>query len=45
MENQMYKILEKKAADVYKIKTESFGVVAIYAPKDNDSSFTEKPIY
>ena len=40
-----YKILEKKATDVYKIKTESFGVVAIYAPKDNDSSITNVPIY
>lgn len=40
-----YKILEKKATDVYKIKTESFGVVAIYAPRDNDSSITENPIY
>lgn len=40
-----YNILEKKATDVYKIKTESFGVVAIYAPRDNDSSFTENPIY
>lgn len=40
-----YKILEKKAADVYKIKTESFGVVAIWAPRDNDSSITNNPIY
>ena len=40
-----YKILEKKAADVYKIKTESFGVVAIWAPRDNDSSITSNPIY
>ena len=40
-----YKILEKKATDVYKIKTESFGVVAIYVPKDNDSSITNNPIY
>ena len=40
-----YKILEKKATDVYKIKTESFGVVAIYVPKDNDSSITNVPIY
>jgi N-acetylmuramoyl-L-alanine amidase len=40
-----YKILEKKATDVYKIKTESFGVVSIYAPRDADSSITENPIY
>lgn len=40
-----YKILEKKATNVYKIKTESFGVVAIYAPRDNDSSITDSPIY
>lgn len=40
-----YKILEKKATDVYKIKTESFGVVSIYAPRDNDSSITTSPIY
>ena len=40
-----YKIYEKKATDVYKIKTESFGVVSIYAPRDNDSSITENPIY
>lgn len=40
-----YKIYEKKATDVYKIKTEMFGYVAIYAPRDNDSSITESPIY
>ena len=40
-----YKILDKKVTDVYKIETESFGVVAIYAPRDNDSSITESPIY
>lgn len=40
-----YKILEKKATDVYKIKTESFGVVSIYAPKDNDSTITSTPTY
>lgn len=40
-----YKILEKKAIDVYKIKTEAFGVVSIYAPKDADSSITENPMY
>ena len=40
-----YKIYEKKATDVYKIKTETFGYVAIYAPKDNDSSITSLPIY
>lgn len=40
-----YKIYEKKATDVYKIKTEMFGYVAIYAPRDADSSITENPIY
>lgn len=40
-----YKILEKKTTDVYKIKTESFGIVSIYAPRDNDSSITNNPIY
>lgn len=40
-----YKILEKKANDVYKIKTESFGLVAIYVPRDNDSTFTSTPVY
>lgn len=40
-----YKIVEKKATDVYKIKTEMYGYVAIYAPKDNDSSITKNPIY
>ena len=40
-----YEILEKKATDVYKIKTSSFGVVAIYAPRDNDSSITSAPVY
>ena len=40
-----YKILEKKTTDVYKIKTESFGVVAIYAPRDNDSSITGNSVY
>lgn len=40
-----YKIYEKKATDVYKIKTENFGYVAIYAPRDNDSSITEYPLY
>lgn len=40
-----YKIYEKKATDVYKIKTEMYGYVAIYAPRDNDSSITNNPIY
>lgn len=40
-----YEILEKKATDVYKIKTSSFGIVAIYVPKDGDSSFTSTPEY
>ena len=40
-----YKIYEKKATDVYKIKTETFGYVAIYAPRDTDSSITSYPLY
>lgn len=40
-----YKIYEKKATDVYKIKTEMFGYVAIYAPRDNDSTITTSPTY
>ena len=40
-----YKIYEKKATDVYKIKTEMYGYVAIYAPRDADSSITNNPIY
>lgn len=40
-----YEILGNPQVDVYTIKTEMFGYVAIYAPRDNDSSITEKPIY
>ncbi|MDC4240878.1 N-acetylmuramoyl-L-alanine amidase [Clostridium tertium] len=39
-----YKILEDKG-DIKIIKTEMFGKVQIYAPRDNDSSITENPIY
>ena len=39
-----YEILEDKG-DIKTIKTEMFGKVQIYAPKDNDSSITENPIY
>ena len=34
-----YEILDNPQADVYTIKTESFGRVNIYVPKDNDSKF------
>ena len=41
-----YKIYEKKATDVYKIKTEMYGYVAIYAPRDADSTITTtNPMY
>lgn len=40
-----YKIHEKKTADVYKIKTDMYGYVAIYAPRDNDSTITNSPAY
>lgn len=41
-----YKIYEKKATDVYKIKTEMYGYVAIYAPRDADSTITTyEPMY
>ena len=40
-----YKILGNPVTDVYLIKTESFGTVGIYVPKDNESSFTSQPLY
>ena len=41
-----YKIYEKKMTDVYKIKTDMFGYVAIYAPRDADSTITTyEPMY
>lgn len=40
-----YEILASKGNDVYIIQTQSFGKVAIWAPKDNDSSFTTYPVY
>jgi N-acetylmuramoyl-L-alanine amidase len=39
-----YEILEDKG-DIKIIKTEMFGKVQIYAPRDSDSSITENPIY
>ncbi|WP_195430867.1 N-acetylmuramoyl-L-alanine amidase [Clostridium sp. D46t1_190503_E9] len=39
-----YEILEDKG-DIKIIKTEMFGKVQIYAPRDNDSLITENPIY
>lgn len=40
-----YEILGNPQTDVYTIQTTSFGKVNIYAPKDNDSSITQNPIY
>lgn len=40
-----YEILGTKAPDIYLIKTGTFGLVAIWAPKDNDSSITSYSIY
>lgn len=40
-----YEILGNPATDVYIIKTRDFGRVAIYAPRDNDSSITLSIIY
>lgn len=40
-----YEILGNPATDVYIIKTRDFGRVAIYAPRDNDSSVTSSTIY
>ncbi len=39
-----YEILEDKG-DIKIINTQSFGKVQIYAPRDNDSSITQNPIY
>lgn len=40
-----YEILGKPQTDVYTIQTSSFGKVNIYVPKDNDSLFTNYPVY
>ena len=40
-----YEILGNPQSDVYTINTEAFGKVNIYAPRDNDSSITNNPIY
>ena len=40
-----YEILGNPQTDVYTIQTSNFGKVNIYAPRDNDSSITENPIY
>lgn len=40
-----YEILGKPSKDVYKIQTQSFGAVNIYVPKDDDSLFTNYPLY
>ena len=40
-----YEILGNPATDVYIIQTRDYGKVAIWAPRDNDSSITNNPIY
>ncbi|AJD92888.1 N-acetylmuramoyl-L-alanine amidase [Jeotgalibacillus malaysiensis] len=40
-----YEILGQPSPNLYTILTESFGRVNIYAPEDNDSSFTSSPLY
>ena len=40
-----YEILGNPATDVYIIQTKDYGKVAIWAPRDNDSSITNNPIY
>ena len=40
-----YWIVANPETDVYTIDTQSFGRVNIYAPRDNDSSITESPVY
>lgn len=40
-----YKIYSSKGGDVYEINTDSYGRCCIYAPRDNDSSITSKPLY
>lgn len=40
-----YHVLGNPMTDVYIIQTSVFGKVAIYVPKDNESSFTTSPLY
>lgn len=40
-----YPIIDVRSNDILIIKTEVYGVVAIYAPVDNDSSRTQAPLY
>lgn len=40
-----YQILGNPQNNVYTIQTQSFGKVNIFAPRDNDSSITNTPIY
>ena len=40
-----YEVLGNPQTDVYTINTSVFGKVNIYAPRDKDSSITDKPIY
>ncbi|MGD7044820.1 N-acetylmuramoyl-L-alanine amidase [Jeotgalibacillus proteolyticus] len=40
-----YEILGQPSSNLYTILTESFGRVNIYAPEDNDSTFSDSPLY
>ena len=40
-----YEILGNPVTDVYIIQTRDYGRVAIWAPRDNDSTITNNPIY
>ena len=40
-----YLILGNPMVDVYTIQTSVFGKVNIYAPRDNDSTITSRPVY
>ncbi len=40
-----YRIRGEKGNNVYLIQTESFGLCAIWAPRDNDSTITSLPTY
>lgn len=40
-----FKVLGNPVNDIYLIQTEDFGKVGIYAPRDEDSSFTSTPQY
>jgi N-acetylmuramoyl-L-alanine amidase len=40
-----YEILGNPQANIYTIQTEDFGMANIYAPRDEDSSITNTPLY